>query len=108
MNSGEELLDYLSGLHESTIVPDVLLIDDLHYYITQLKVKIFFLRSIFRLLLILAYYSFIKLDSSYPFTTSVEGHPRTYQVVKSSKRLKVDRLIWWREKKSAKYFNYHF
>ena len=93
MNSGEELVDCLSGLHESAIVPDVLLIDDLHYYITQLKVKIHFLKLIGRLLQVVAYYSFIKLDSSYQFTTTVEGHPPTYQVAKSSKRLKVDRLI---------------
>ena len=45
MKSGEELVDYLSGFHESAIVPDVLLIDDLHYYIAQLKVKIYFVGS---------------------------------------------------------------
>ena len=38
MNNGGELVDYLSCLHESPNVPDVLLVDDLHYYIAQLKV----------------------------------------------------------------------
>ena len=82
MNSGEELVDYLAGLHESAIVPDVLLIDDLHYYITQLKVKMYFLRLIGRSLQALVYCSFKQPDSPINLPTIVKGHPPTYQVAK--------------------------
>ena len=39
MNTGEELIDYLSSLHERMVVPDVLLVDDLHHYLTPVQVK---------------------------------------------------------------------
>ena len=38
MTTSEELIDYLSSFHENSVVPDVLLIDDLQHYITQLQV----------------------------------------------------------------------
>ena len=40
MKTGDELIEYFSSFHENSLIPDVLLIDDLHHYISKLQVII--------------------------------------------------------------------